>query len=275
MNREPRRKGSGIAAKGLAAVFMAGILIPALTLPVWIFTERWAWPDLVPQVFSLRSVREVFGRGGELGRLMLSSVILSASVALLSAVIGTMTARALVLYRFRGRALVSFLTVLPFMVPSTVFAMGVQLLFIRMGLNNTAVGVALAHLICSLPYAVRLIVEGTKAVGCTLEEQARTLGASPWQAFRRVSLPVLAPVILAAAGMAYIVSFSQYFLTLLIGGGQVRTFSVVMVPYLQSGDRNMAAVYSALFLAVTLLVFGLFERLARRMAGDMEGGFYE
>lgn len=206
---------------------------------------------------------------------MLSSVLLSASVAFLSAVIGTMTARALVFYSFRGKALVSFLTVLPFMVPSTVFAMGVQLLFIRMGLNNTAAGVAISHLICSLPYAVRLIAEGTKAAGRSLEEQARTLGASPWQAFRRISLPVMAPVILSAAGMAYIVSFSQYFLTLLIGGGQVRTFSVVMVPYLQSGDRNMAAIYSALFLAVTLLVFGLFERIARRMAGDMEGGFYE
>ncbi len=132
MDKTQMKKRPGIVTNSLTAVLMAVILIPALTLPVWIFAERWAWPDLVPQVFSLRSVREVFGRGGELGRLMLSSVLLSVSVAFLSAVIGTMTARALVFYSFRGKALVSFLTVLPFMVPSTVFAMGVQLLFIRM-----------------------------------------------------------------------------------------------------------------------------------------------
>ena len=70
------------------------------------------------------------------------------------------------------------MTILPFMVPATVFAMGVQITFIKMGLNNTVTGVILAHLICSLPYAVRLMMDGTEAVGNRLEEQARVLGAS-------------------------------------------------------------------------------------------------
>lgn len=61
--------------------------------------------------------------------------------------------------------------------------------------------------------------------------------------------------------MAYLVSFSQYFLTLLIGGGNVRTFTVIMVPYLQNGDRTLAAGYSMLFLLVTLCTFVLFRRL--------------
>ena len=73
------------------------------------------------------------------------------------------------------------------MVPATVFAMGIQITFIRMGLNNTVAGVILAHLIYSLPYAVRLIMDGTRAVGIALEEQARVLGAGPFQAFRRTT----------------------------------------------------------------------------------------
>lgn len=255
----------------LAAV----ILLPCILLIVWAVTERWAWPDLIPQKFSFRAVKEVSGRRVELFRVFFSSVLISTAVAVLSAVIGVMTCRALVFYDFFGKRLLGFLTVLPFMVPSTVFAMGIQLTFIRLGLNNTVSGVILAHLICSLPYAVRLIMDGTRALGRGLEEQARVLGASPWQAFFRVALPVLAPVVLSAASMAYVVSFSQYFLTLMIGGGQVKTFSIVMVPYLQSGDRSIASVYSVLFLAVTLSVFGLYEWIGRRWTKDSEGGFYE
>ena len=255
----------------LAAV----ILLPCILLIVWAVTERWAWPDLIPQKFSFRAVKEVSGRRVELFRVFFSSVLISTAVAVLSAVIGVMTCRALVFYDFFGKRLLGFLTVLPFMVPSTVFAMGIQLTFIRLGLNNTVSGVILAHLICSLPYAVRLIMDGTRALGRGLEEQARVLGASPWQAFFRVALPVLAPVVFSAASMAYVVSFSQYFLTLMIGGGQVKTFSIVMVPYLQSGDRSIASVYSVLFLAVTLSVFGLYEWIGRRWTKDSEGGFYE
>ncbi len=261
--------------KAVLFLLAAVILLPCLLLLVWMFTERWAWPALLPQRFSLRAAAEVFGRRGELLKVFFSSVLISTAVAALSAVIGVMTCRALVFYDFFGKRLMGFLTILPFMVPATVFAMGIQLTFIRMGLNNTISGVILAHLICSLPYGVRLIMDGTKALGKELEDQARVLGASPWQAFYKVSLPVLAPVILSAASMAYVVSFSQYFLTLMIGGGQVRTFSIVMVPYLQSGDRSMASVYSVLFLAVTLSVFGLYEWIGRKWTKDSEGGFYE
>ena len=112
-------------------------------------------------------------------------------------------------------------------------------------------------------------------MGIALEEQARVLGAGPFQAFRRTTLPMLVPVILSAVSMSYIVSFSQYFLTLLLGGGRIKTFAVVMVPYLQSGSRNIACVYSILFMGITLLVFAVFERIAGYWTGQMAGGYYE
>ena len=132
----------------------------------------------------------------------------------------------------------------------------------------------LSHLICSLPYAVRLMMDGTAAVGDRLEEQARVLGASMGQAFFRVTFPLLVPVILSSFSMAYIVSFSQYFLTLLIGGGQVKTFTIVMVPYLQGGDRNIACAYSVIFLGITLAVFALFEKIAGRWGKNTDTEFY-
>ena len=63
--------------------------------------------------------------------------------------------------------------------------------------------------------------DGTRAIGVKLEEQARVLGAGALQAFFKVTLPNLFPVMLSAFSMAFVVSFSQYFLTLMIGGGNL------------------------------------------------------
>lgn len=269
-----RQKKRDILTKLILSLSAALILLPLFLLPLFAFSQRWPWPKLLPERLSFSALRDVTGRSGALFSLLFSSCLISATVAFLSAVIGLMTARALALYRFLGQRTALFLTVLPFMVPATVFAMGVQTTFIRLGLNNTAAGVILAHLIYSLPYAVRLLTDGTAALGTGLEEEARVLGASAWQAFSKVSLPLLAPVLLTAATMSYIVSFSQYFLTLLLGGGQVRTFSIVMVPYLQGGRRNIACMYSLLFLGVTLLVFVCFSRIAKRWIKRQQGAFY-
>ena len=268
-----RRKNSFIGTI-LLLLLCLSILLPVLILLLWIFTERWAWPELLPQVYSLRALREVLGRRAQLTQVFLSSILISTVVGILSVFIGTLTSKALVFYEFPGKRLIHFLTILPFMVPATVFAMGIQTTFIRLGLNNSSPGVILVHLICSLPYAVRLIMDGMEAAGGKLEEQARVLGASPAQTFRRVTLPILMPVLLSAMSMSYIVSFSQYFLTLLIGGGRVKTFTMIMVPYLQSGNRNIACIYSMIFLVITLAVFAVFDWIARKCVRSDSTDFY-
>ncbi len=250
------------------------ILFPMFITIVWIFVERWSWPGLLPQVFSVRAVGEIWSRKEQLVSMLLSSIGISVIVGFLSVTIGLMTARALTCYEFLGKRLIHFLTILPFMVPATVFAMGVQVTFIKMGLNNTITGVVIVHLICSLPYAVRLIIDGMEALGTGFEEQARVLGAGAGTAFFKTTLPLLSPVLVSAISMSYIVSFSQYFLTLLIGGGEVKTFTIVMVPYLQSGDRNIACIYSGLFLVVTLIVFLVFEKIAKMWNGETDDAFY-
>ena len=193
-----------------------------------------------------------------------SSILLSATAALIAVVVGLMTARAIVFYQFPGQKLLLFASMLPLIVPTTVFGMGIHLLLIRVGLSDTAPGVILVHVICALPYTVSIMTDSTRAIGKKLEEQARVLGAGSLRAFWSVSMPALMPAIFSALAMAYITSFSQYFLTLLIGGGNVRTFTVIMVPYLQNGDRTLAAGYTTLFLLITVLVFLAFRKIVQR-----------
>lgn len=268
------KKRKNIWGNMIIGIFLFLVIVPLLTILVWVFTERWAWPSLIPQTFSLRAVEAVFRDRTELGKLFGSSMVISLTVAFLSVIIGTMTARALECYEFFGKKVFSFLSLLPFLVPATVFAMGIQVTFIKAGLSGTIPGVIIVHLICSLPYAVTLLQDGTRAMGTKLEEQARVLGAGPWQAFIKVTLPSLFPVMLSAFSMAYIVSFSQYFLTLMIGGGSVKTFAIVMVPFLAGGERNFASVYSLIFLTITIVVFGIFEWLVSRFVKEEEIEYY-
>ena len=250
------------------------ILLPLLNLIIWAFTERWAWPDLLPQTYSFRAIKEIFSRKSEMIQLFISSIMLSLIVAILSVIIGIMTARAFVFYDFKGKRQLYFATLLPFLIPGTVFAMGIHVMFIKWGLSNSILGVIIVHLIYSLPYATRLLMDGTLAIGNKLEEQAKVLGATSFQAFTKTTLPILSPVILSSLSMSYIVSFSQYFLTLLIGGGKVKTFAIVMFPYLSGGDRNMASTYSLVFLGITILIFGVFQLIVSRINKNISTDFY-
>lgn len=267
-------KRKSIGSRVVFIALVLAIVLPMINLAIWTFAGRWAWPDLFPSVFTLRGLEEIFARKAEITQLLVTSIGISVTVAILATLIGLLTARAIVFYEFKGKKLVYFLSFLPFLIPSTVFAMGIHVKFIRWGLGDSVSGVIIAHLICSLPYAVRLLIDGCAAAGNRLEEQAMVLGASDFQILTRVTIPVLAPVLLSSLSMTYIVSFSQYFLTLLIGGGSVKTFAVVMVPFLQNGDRTIASCYSFLFLAISLIVFGIFEWLIKKVNREEETVFY-
>ena len=245
--------------KAVLAVTLICIFLPVAVLLIWSVTERWPWPLLLPESISLRTVRELLFGSAKLPKILFSSITLGLAVALLGTVIGIMTARATELYSFRGRKLVHLFSFLPLLVPGTVFAMGIQITLIRLGLSDTITGVILVHLIAAVPYCITIMTDVTRAVGKKLEEQAMVLGADPWRAFFQITLPGLLPGILSSMSMGFILSYSQYFTTLMVGGGRVKTIALVLVPYIQSGDRALSSVYSVAFVGSALLIFFLFE----------------
>ena len=241
------------------------IFVPLAVMVLWSVTGRWPWPNLLPESLTLRTVRELFFGSADLPGLLRSSISLGLTVAVLGTSIGILTARATELYHFRGRELVRFGVWLPLLVPGTVFAMGIQITLIRLGLSDTIAGVVLVHLIAALPYCITIMTDVTRSLGVKLEEQAMVLGASPHRAFFETTLPGLLPGILSSISMGFIMSYSQYFTTLMVGGGRVKTIALVLVPYIQSGDRALSAIYSVAFVGSALLVFFIFEGIIHPM----------
>jgi len=258
------RKNNNFIMRAVVYVGYFMALFPLLVLIIWSFTGIWPWPQLLPETFSLRALDELFGGYSGAIKALISSGLISAVVALLSIVVSLPAARAIVLCDFLGRDLLKFIVLMPVIVPATAFAMGIDVLFMKIGLSDTVLGVILVHIILCLPYTVRIMTEVTEATGDKLEVQARVLGASPLKVFTNITLPIALPGIISSVCMAFIVSFSQYFITLLIGGGTVVTYAMFMFPYIQSGDRTIASAYSVLFLLSTLIVFVFLDRTVKK-----------
>lgn len=259
------RRRSRTLPRAFVAVHLVLVLIPIGIIAVWAFADSWPWPDLVPPSLSLRGIQQVlFSNHGAGLQVMAQSVGIALATAVLTTTVAVLAARSLCHYSWFGRDAFHFALMIPFLIPITVFAMGVQVFFIKIGVARTVFGVVLAHSIVALPYAVTIMVDVTKAAGTRLEEAAKSLGAGPLSMVRQVTIPALLPGILSALSMSYILSFSQYFLTLLVGGGSVRTFAVIMFPYLSGGDRTIASAYGLLFIVATFVVFLFFEWLLRR-----------
>lgn len=200
-------------------------------------------------------------------KILIDSVILSSVVTALTLSISIPAARALAFYSFKGKSVAKVLILLPLIVPMLSVAMGIHLRFIQWGLANSFWGVVLIHVIPGIPYGVKILLSVFELNGNRIEAQARTLGASPFQVIRYVTLPLIAPGLIIAGSIIYIASFSQYFITFLIGGGRVVTFAMFLFPFVESGDRTMASALSIGFILSITLVLFITEKIV--------GNFYE
>lgn len=238
------------------------VLLPICVLALYALFSRWPWPSLAPASPTLDALAGVF-QGSAL-RVLLSSVAYSLLSALVATLVAAPGAMALAWYAFRGKRLVRALLLAPVLLPSTAYFVGLQAFFTRMGLGDTVLAVLLGHVIVILPYGVWTLTDVLGQMGKGLEEQARTLGARGAQALWHITLPQLLPALASVTALGFVISFGQYFLTLMLGGGRVRTFAMLVVPYIQGGDRQLSAAYSLAFVAICAGVYCAFSRILQK-----------
>ena len=237
---------------------------------LWSFSSRWFYPDLLPGQWGLRAWTYVTGTAGpQVGEALVQSLLVASASALASVALGLPAGRALGLYRFRGKDTLSILLMLPVIVPPLSVAMGLHLWFLRLGLAETYTGVVLVHLAFCLPYAVFVLWGVFSNYNPEFEDQARSLGASRREVLLRVTLPMVLPGVVVAGLFAFLLSWSQYLSTLIIGGGRITTLPLLLFALMGSGDRPVAAAVSLVFVLPSLaaLVVSARHLGGRSMAG--------
>ncbi len=152
-----------------------------------------------------------------------NSILIAVSATAVSTVLGTMIAIALVRYRFKFRSATNLLLFLPLATPEVVMGAGLAAQFLDFGWPKGLPTVIIAHVMFTLSFVVVTVKARVATLDPALEEAGRDLYANPAQVFMKVTLPLLLPGILAAAMLAFALSFDDFIITQ-FNSGAVDTF---------------------------------------------------
>jgi putative spermidine/putrescine transport system permease protein len=228
------------AIYGFVLAPIAVILLASLTT-----AEYTSFP---PQGLSLRWYLEIPKHPEFLESLWISLVVAALSGALATA-LGVPAALSLVRYRFRGRDFLNGFFLSPLMLPAVILGVALLQFYTRAGITRTPAALVCGHLVITVPYVVRLVSASLAGLDPSLERAALGLGATPWQAFARVTLPLIAPGVIAGAAFATIVSFDDVSIALFLASPKTTTLPVRIFTYIeQTFDPLVTAVCSLLVL---------------------------
>ncbi len=199
------------------------------------------------------------------------TLLASALVAVVNAVMGTVIAWVLVRDRFPGKSIVDTLIDLPFALPTIVAGLVLLALYgpsspLHVNVAFTQVSVILALLFVTLPFVVRTVQPVLLELDRDMEEAAHSLGASPALTFRRIILPNLAPAIASGAGLAFTRAIAEYGATNLLTGNipfHTQVSAVSIFGRIESDDVTGAAASSTALLVVAFAVLVVLDLVRR------------
>jgi len=233
---------------GTAALLFAFLHLPLLVLAVFSFnSSRLA----VWEGFSLRWYVAAL-RDAQLGEATVNSLVIAVVATVVATAAGTLCAYGL---WKRGSRAIALPLSLSLVTPEIVMGISLLALFqwvfrflhVQLGLHT----VILAHVSFCVAFVVIVVLARLRTMDATLEEAAMDLGASPWEAFRRVTLPGLMPGIVSAALLAFTISFDDYVITSMVAGVDSETLPMVLYAIARRGANPMVNAIS------TVIVFGL------------------
>jgi putative spermidine/putrescine transport system permease protein len=175
--------------------------------------------------------------------------------------LGVPAAFALIRFPVPGGAVIRSLLLSPLIFPVLVTGLALLQLFSLLRWNTVPVNLLIAHILVTSPYVVRTVSASLLLADVTLEEAARTLGANRWRTFRRVTLPQIAPGVVAGGLFAFMVSFDNYPVSMWLADAQ--NDPIPMLIYRKATgvfDPSVAAI-STLLIGLAVAVVLIMERL--------------
>lgn len=207
-----------------AALALAYLLLPIAVVVLFSFNDPAGRFNYTWQGFTLENWTSPFGIPGLLDA-MTTSLKIAALAALVATALGTLIALALVRYRFRARGPTNLLIFLPMSTPEVVLGASLLALFLNLGVARGFWTIFIAHVMFDISFVVVTVKARLVGFDRSLEEAAMDLGATPWATFTRVTLPLIAPAILAGALIAFALSVDDFVITN-FNAGQTVTFPV-------------------------------------------------
>jgi len=207
------------ALTGAAVIGFVYLFIPIVVIVVYSFNDPAGKFNIIWRGFTLDNWRNAFDPS-PLTDAMSLSLQIAAIAAIAATILGTLIALALVRYRFRGGAAVGLLLVLPLTTPEIVMGSSLATLFISRGVARGFWTIVIAHVLFCTSFVALTVKARIGGFDWTLEDAAMDLGASPWRTFRKVTLPLITPGILAAALLSFALSIDDFIITFFNSGSE-------------------------------------------------------
>jgi spermidine/putrescine transport system permease protein len=249
---------------GLAILYL---LFPIAVIIAFSFNDTRSRFNFVWQGFTTKHWQNPFGVPG-LGEALLNSIEIAVLSTIVATALGTLMALALVRYEFSGRAPVNFFIFLPLASPEVVLGAALLSLFLSVGVNTGFGTIFIAHVMFNVSFVVVTVRSRLIGFDRHLEEAAQDLGANALQTFARVTLPLIAPGVLAGGLLAFALSIDDFVITNFNAGSTV-TFPLFVYGAARVSippQVNVLATMIFLFTLALMLATVWQQRRAERMA---------
>jgi len=203
--------------------------------------------------FSLQWYAKLFSDEALLSS-TLNSLIIATVSTIIATVLGILTALALERQPFRGQAGFESLLLMPIVIPEIMMGVAMLLFFVMIGLPLSLLTITIAHTIFNFPVVALIVRARLRKLDHRLEEAAQDLGATPWQAFRRVTLPLLMPAIIGAVLMAFTLSLDDFLISFFLAGVGSTTLPVKVYGMLKTAVTPEVNALSAVLVVISMVL---------------------
>jgi spermidine/putrescine transport system permease protein len=216
-----RKRGADWLLNGYAALALIYLLLPIAVIIVFSFNNPVGRFNFIWQEFSFDAWKHPFAEPG-VGDALKNSLQIAAFSTLIATALGTLTALALVRYEFRFRGPVNFFIFIPLATPEVVLGAALLSQFLNWGAPQLGFAtILIAHVMFNLSFVVITVRSRLIGFDRSLEEAAQDLGATPWETFRLVTLPLIMPGVVSAGLLAFALSIDDFVITYFNNGSTI------------------------------------------------------
>jgi iron(III) transport system permease protein len=242
-------------------------LLPHLTVIITSFTEGWAGTRY-PTKFSLQNYRKIF----EIAiKPITNSLFLATTATLIASVIGTLLSYINVRKSFRARWILDLTVMLPFVLPGIVVGVAILIGFSSglLILSGTWMIMVVGYFIRRMPYIFRSTTASLSQIDVAVEEASSITGAPWFTTFRKITLPLMAPGILAGAVISFSTLMGELSTTVILYSARWKTITVAIVEYLFSATIGPAYALGTILIVLVLSAISVANRILGRKMSQM------
>src|SRR3954465_848646 len=247
-----------------SALALIYLFIPIFVVILFSFNDNQGRFNFTWQGFTLRHWLHPFA-DADLAKALGTSIEIALLATVIATAIGTFMAMALVRYRFRGRSTVDFFVFMPLASPEVVLGAALLAMFLTLNINTGFATIIIAHVMFTVSYVVVTVKARLEGMDRHIEGAAMDLGATEWATFRKVTLPMIAPGVAAAALLAAAISFDDYVITS-FNAGQTVTFPLFIFGATRQGVPPEVNVLATALLVAVLVLMGLNVLIQKQLA---------